>query len=121
MRAGMCCTLPDFPRARWTGVHVPALNHVLWTDGESVEPHNTGHEGCPRAWQVCGFARSVGRFRRRRVMVGEGYWIRESNPTLDACADDLVHEAVRYLESIETVHVNENEVAIAQQRAADTA
>ncbi|MCA9688435.1 MAG: hypothetical protein KC636_02430 [Myxococcales bacterium] len=112
----MCCALPGYRRAQWTGIHLPLYEGMLWFDGRKWTPHDAGHEGCARAWQLCGFAQSVERYRRRRAALADGH-IREANPLLDRCDDDLVHEAVAFLEAIEATHFAENEIAVAQVNA----
>lgn len=107
-QARLRCALPGFPRARWgeplKGPHMGQLPILSGPDA-SEQPGESHDEGCPGAWYRCGFVVSLLPFERS--VSTEGAY--SPNIRLDRCHDQLVIDAIQYLE-------HERARALAHQR-----
>ncbi|MCY0985970.1 hypothetical protein OV203_02440 [Nannocystis sp. ILAH1] len=99
------CTLAGFDQRHWQGeprhmlrkVHMgaPRRYDLEQTESDWAKPaENIADEGCPGGWQRAPFTESVLRYRRRPAEGGA----RVPNRLLDLQVDELVIEAVEFLE-----------------------
>lgn len=73
---------------------LPIIHPTREQLGENLKSPAEGHEhGCPGSWYRCGFVASVAKYER--ILGDHGF---SSNPRLDRCTDELILDAVQYLE-----------------------
>lgn len=98
------CILPGFDVSTWTDHPLPrvwmgrARDYSREGQGDWAAPHEPiAEQGCPTAWMLTDWYRSLQRYYRR----SDGNGGRIANPVLDRCEDPLVHEAIQRLEEYE--------------------